>query len=156
MVDFSVFDAPIRLHDAMRQLFEKSFVRPGFWDGGFASPSVPVDVYATEDHYTLRAYLPGVKPEDLEITYHNGVVRFVATLPAGMEGEGVTPLIKEITTGTVERAIRLPEPIDADKIESSLVNGVLTLTLPKAEAAKPKKIAIGGQTPALVGAGAEK
>jgi HSP20 family protein len=155
MVDFSILDTPIRLSDALHRLFGASLVRPDFL-GGAASLGIPVDLYATSDRYTLRAILPGVRPEDAEVTYHNGVVRLAAALPAGMEGEAVTPLVAEIPSGTVERAIRLPEPIDADKIASSLVNGVLTLTLPKAEAAKPKRIAAGGQTPVLVGAGAEQ
>lgn len=157
MVGTSTFGQPLLLREAMQRLFDESFV-PFSWRNGANNSTLPVDVYATPDHYTVRAFLPGVLPDNLEITYAHNAVTINASVPQPPtpQGESVTWFYRELATGTYTRTIQFSEAIDPDHIESSFVNGVLTLTLPKAEWAKPKKISINAQTPELVGAGQSK
>lgn len=157
MVGTSTLGQPLLLRDAMQRLFDESFV-PFSWRNGTNSSTLPVDVYATPDHYTVRAFLPGVLPESVEITYAHNAVTINASVPQPptLRGEGVTWFYRELATGTYARTIQFSEAIDPDHIESSFVNGVLALTVPKAEWAKPKKININAQAPELVGAGSEK
>lgn len=158
MVGTNVFGEPLMLRDAIQRLFDESFV-PFGWKGDGTSANItralPVDLYSTQDHYTLRAFLPGVSPDDVDIIYADGTVTIKATVaqPTAPEGEQVSWLFQELGGGTLARTIQFADAIDPDGVESSFVNGVLTLTLPKAEWAKPKKIAITSQTPELVGAG---
>jgi HSP20 family protein len=101
--------------------------------------------------------LPGVLPDNIAITYAHNAVTISAHVPQPPtpQGETVNWFYRELGTGTFTRTIQFSEPVDSDRIESSFVNGVLTLTLPKAEWAKPKKISINAQTPELVGSGSE-
>jgi HSP20 family protein len=97
-----------------------------------------VNVYEQEDAYLLSALVPGLNAEDLNIQVLENVV--------SIEGEYRTVeteyLLNELPSGTFRRALRLPTEIEAEKVEAEITNGVLTLTLPKAESAKPKKINI--------------
>jgi HSP20 family protein len=155
MVGTSTFGQPLLLRDAMQRLFEESVV-PVTWRGG-TNNTLPVDVYGTPDHFTVRALLPGVLPDNITITYAHNAVAISASVPQPPtpQGETVNWFYRELGTGTFTRTIQFSEPVDGDRIESSFVNGVLTLTLPKAEWAKPKKISVNAQTPELVGSGSE-
>jgi len=97
-----------------------------------------VNVYEQEDAYLLSALVPGLNAEDLNIQVLENVV--------SIEGEYRTVeteyLLNELPSGTFRRALRLPTEIEAEKVEAKIANGVLTLTLPKAESTKPKKINI--------------
>jgi HSP20 family protein len=158
MVGTHVFGEPLMLRDAMQRLFDESFVPFGWKGNGSGTSAVrplAVDLYSTQDHYTLRAFLPGVSPEDVDVIYADGAVTIKAKVaqPAAPEGEQVSWFFHELGDGIFARTIQFADPIEPDRVETSFVNGVLTLTLPKAEWAKPKKIAIASQTPELVGAG---
>lgn len=148
MVAFSAFGEPLLLRDAIQRLFEDSYVRSSSADGetttgqGTRTGTLAVDLDGTPDHFVLRTMLPGVKPEDVDITCHESTVTIRATVPPVERGEDVTPLVRELGVGAFARTIRLPDPIDADKVETSFADGILTLSLPKAEWSKPKKIAI--------------
>jgi HSP20 family protein len=156
MVGTSAFGQPLLLREAMQRLFDESYV-PSGWRGG-TNGTLPVDVYGTPDHFTVRSLLPGVLPDNVAITYAHNAVTISATVPQPPmpQGETVTWFYRELGTGTFARTIQFSEPIDPDRIETTFVNGVLTLTLTQAEWAKPKKIAVSTQTPDLVGAGTEK
>jgi HSP20 family protein len=149
MVAFSSFGEPLLLRDAVQRLFEDSFVRPSSGDGnganrpGSQAGTLPIDLNGSTDHFIIRTMLPGVKPEDVDITCQESTITIRATVTPDEQGEDVTPLVRELGVGTFARTIRLPDPIDADRVETTLVDGILTLTLPKAEWSKPKKIAVG-------------
>jgi HSP20 family protein len=152
MVAFSAFGEPLLLRDAIQRLFEDSYVRPSSTDGtatagdGTRTGTLAIDLDGTPDQFVLRTMLPGVKPEDVDITCHESTVTIRATVPPVEYGQDVTPMVRELGVGTFARTIRLPDPIDADKVQTAFADGILTLTLPKAEWSKPKKIAItGGQ-----------
>jgi HSP20 family protein len=99
-----------------------------------------VDITSSEEGYQLRAELPGVDKEGLQITVNKGELTILGhrKLPVS-SGQ---PLHREIRTHDYRRVYQLDSSIDTDKIHARLDQGILTLTLPKAEAVKPLKIAI--------------
>lgn len=99
---------------------------------------LPVDVRDTGDEFVLTALVPGLKAEDLEIQVLEDVVR--------IEGEYARDeaeyLLRELPGGSFRRILRLPAAMDADKADAKIKDGILTLRLPKAESARPKKIKV--------------
>ena len=97
-----------------------------------------VNVRDEEDTFVLSALVPGLKAEDLNIQVLEDVVRIEGEFQANEDGY----LLRELPSGSFSRVLRMPAEIDADKVEAKIVDGVLTLLLPKAESARPKKIKI--------------
>ncbi len=100
--------------------------------------SLGVNIREEEDAYILSALVPGLKAEDLNIQVLENVVSIEGEYRAD-EGEY---LLSELPSGSFRRSLRLPAEVDADKVEAKIADGILTLTLPKAESARPKKIKI--------------
>jgi HSP20 family protein len=112
--------------------------RPQFW--------LPViDAYETERAFVVEADLPGVHPENVEISFEQNTLTIkgtrAPTLQAPEKGE-LRVFTAERVSGDFARSVRLPEYVDGDKIEAHYNNGVLTVTVPKAPSALPRKIAI--------------
>ena len=101
----------------------------------------PVDIYEIDGNIVLMADMPGVKKEDLNIDLKEDTLTLSGEIKP-FEGAEETDLLIEYDVGQYYRQFTIPELIDRDKIDAQLKNGVLTLTLPKAEAAKPRKIEI--------------
>ena len=97
-----------------------------------------VNVRDEEDTFVLSALVPGLKADDLNIQVLEDVVRIEGEFQANEEDY----LLQELPSGSFHRALRMPAEIDADKVEAKITDGVLTLRLPKAESARPKKIKI--------------
>jgi len=95
-----------------------------------AAPRFPVDLYEDKDNTYVRAELPGVKREDINVEMVEDYLTINATRKEGEQ------------TFSFSRSIAIPEGVQADKVAAALENGVLTVTLPKQEQAKPRKIAI--------------
>jgi len=127
------------LRQAMDRLFEDSFVRParGWNDAG---AYLPLDVFTTKDAIIVRALVPGVKPSEVEITIEGSTVTLRGEVKP--PAEAGTYLLQEQRYGPFARSIELALPIQADKAEAAFENGVLTLTIPKAEEIKPKVIKV--------------
>lgn len=100
--------------------------------------SLGINVQEEDDAYILSALVPGLKAEDLNIQVLEDVVR----IDGEYKAEENDYLVREIPSGSFTRTLRLPSVIDADQVEANIADGVLTLTLPKAESARPKKISI--------------
>ena len=101
---------------------------------------LPLDVWATPEAFQVNAYLPGINPEDVEITFEGEELTIRGKLPAAPEG---TEFIKrELYHGTFARRLGFNVPVDADHIEAHFHNGLLSLNIPKSEAVKPKLIKI--------------
>ncbi|MBI5650006.1 MAG: Hsp20/alpha crystallin family protein [Chloroflexi bacterium] len=133
------FKEMLTLRQAMDRLFEDSFVRPArYWNE--AGASLPLDVSTTKDAIIIRAFVPGVKPDDVEITVEGTTVTIRGETKAPQEE--VTYLLQEQRYGAFARSLDLAIPTQADKAEASFENGVLTLTIPKAEEIKPKVIKV--------------
>jgi HSP20 family protein len=103
---------------------------------------LPIDVYETQDDLVVRAHVPGVTPDELEVNYQQGVLTLRATTKPVEAKDGWRWYVRELGAGEVTRQITLPREIDVDHATASFENGVLTLTLPKSAAAKPRRIAI--------------
>lgn len=97
-----------------------------------------VNVRDEEDTFFLSALVPGLKAEDLNIQVLEDVVRIEGEFQANEDDY----LLRELPSGSFSRVLRMPAEIDADKVEAKITDGVLTLRLPKAESARPKKIKI--------------
>jgi HSP20 family protein len=93
----------------------------------------------------VRASLPGVKPEDIQVTVEDNVLELKAESASESESEQAGYLVRERAYGSFYRALRLPENADTEHIRSEYANGVLTVTLPKAEEKKRKQIKVAVQ-----------
>jgi HSP20 family protein len=131
----------VSLREAMNSLFQDSFVRPGGTaSGGHAG--FPIDVAETDNEFVVLAALPGVKPDDVQITVHGETVSIRGQSKAEEEQKGKNWLLRERTHGTFQRSLALTAPIDSNKAVARFDHGILTLTLPKAEQAKPRQIKV--------------
>jgi HSP20 family protein len=124
----------------MDRLFEESFVNPRTWQFG-EGQLVPVDVYTTDDDVVVEAILPGVKPEEVDITMEGNTLSIAGDSSASIPNrEGL--LLQEIRRGRFIRTLTLPEGLEPDKATATFEDGVLTLRIPKAEQVKPRQIKI--------------
>jgi HSP20 family protein len=131
------------LREATNQLLEDSFVRPRHgWDRGTAEQlyQLPLDVYTTPEEIVVSASLPGLAPDEVDISVDDNVLTISANIQAPLEN--VDYVFQERPYGTFTRKLTLNVPVEADKAEAIFENGVLTLTLPKAEEVKPKVIKV--------------
>ena len=138
------FNEMVSLRDAVNRLFEDSFIRPGAWplpfDGG--NFSVPADVIETKDNIVVKLSAPGVKPEDIDVSVVGDALTIQGELKSEEQFEEGSYLRKERRFGSFQRTFSLPASVASDKAKAEFENGVLTLTLPKAETAKPKSIKV--------------
>ncbi len=109
--------------------------------------SIPLDVTKTGDDVVVKASLPGVKKDDVEVTIEDNVLTIRAQIAevsdeASEVQEKVGYLLKERREGSFYRAVRLPETVDAENATSAYGDGVLTITLPKQEEKKARKLAV--------------
>ena len=111
------------------------------WTEAAPEVSFPVDIKDDGEAYTFTALLPGLTAEDVNIQIQSNVVSLQGELKHDRD-EKATYLLVERPAGKFSRSIELPDAVDAAKAEASLVNGVLTLRLPKAEEAKPRSIKV--------------
>jgi HSP20 family protein len=147
------FREAVSLRDAMNSLFQESFVRPAAMAAQGGSAALPLDVYETENEFVIKASLPGVKPEDVQITVQGDTVTIRGESKAEEEKKGDQWHLRERRFGAFHRSVSLGTPVNADKAQAQYENGVLTLTLPKSEAAKPRQIKIGATSQGQVGRG---
>lgn len=137
------FREAVRLSDVMDRLFEESFVRPRArhtGDGGRRTLYLPVDVYTTDEELVVYAMIPGVSPENVNITIEDNTLTISGEIPA--PAENVNWVIQESAYGAFRRTLTLNVPVDTDAAEATFENGRLILHLPKAEEAKPKQIKV--------------
>jgi len=139
LVRWNPFEEMTTLRDAMNQLVAESFVRPHSPAETFRPA---VDLYETENEYVLRLVAPGLKPENFEITAQQNVLTIQGRTEDEETQEGARYHVREQRFGEFLRTIRFPTQVDSEKIAASLSNGILTIHVPKAEAAKPKRITV--------------
>jgi len=191
---YDPFREAVSLRRMMDHLFEQSFVNPSMMPGT-QSMMVPMDVCETSKGYEVDVALPGVRPEDIELTVDQNSLTIRGQFsqqnehqnqPQGQgqqqqqaqqgqpqaqpqaqqqtqqggrrqHRDGHNWLSREIVSGSFERTITFPRPIDTNNVQTKFENGILTIMLPISEASRPKRISItGGQTqqqPVAVGAG---
>ena len=128
------------LRDAMDRLFDDAFTRP-FHNGG--SLSMPaVDMYQTDNEIVVKAAIPGVKADDVQINVTGEVLTIKGEIKEKEEVKEKAYHLREQRWGTFERTIALPTDVIADKAKAEFDNGELTITLSKAEEVRPKSITI--------------
>jgi HSP20 family protein len=121
--------------------------------GGFFRPAhrvrrwrdeweLPLDVYQTDDSIELNASVPGIKPEDVEVTIEGNTLTLKGDSKSAEEKTGQDVLLRERRYGSFCRSVKLPEGLDTGKAEAVYENGVLTLSIPKREETKPKSIKV--------------
>jgi HSP20 family protein len=147
------FREAISLRDAMNTLLQESFVRPGSLSAPNAPATLPLDVAETENEYVVKASLPGFRPEDVQITVQGDTLTIRGESKAEEEKKGEHWHLRERRFGSIQRSVSLATPVNPDQAEARYEHGVLTLTLPKSEAARPRQIKIGGATQVQVGGG---
>jgi HSP20 family protein len=136
----SPFGDLLSLRQAMDQLFEESFVNPT-WQLG-EGQLVPLDVHQDDDEVTVVAHLPGVKPEEVDITVEGETLTISGDTTEKTSEEKGQVILREIRRGRFVRTLTLPVGLEADKATATFEDGVLTLVIPKAEATKPRQIKI--------------
>ena len=128
------------LSDARSQLLRDSFVGP-FGRAVQATNIMPVDVYETGESVVVKAFMPGLTPDELTISLDQQTLTMHGE-PQQQALDGMRTILQERPTVAFTRTLSLPATVDAEKVQAELANGVLTLTLPKSEAARPRKIQI--------------
>ena len=150
------------LRQAMDRLLDEAFVGRPFrtiWSrGGNTIQPMPLDVYATENEVVILAAVPGMRPEDLEVTaFHNTVTLSgtVADVAESEEAKNATWYLRELWGGQYRRSLTLPFAVAPDKAQATFEHGVVRIVLPEAEQAKPRKIAIQVGSAQAIGAGSQ-
>ncbi len=152
----------VGLRQAMDQLLDDSFVSGPFrtlWSrgrvgNGVAYSPLPLDAYATQNAFVITAAVPGMRPEELEVTYENGTVVLGGTIgdvAASEEAQGASWYARELWHGRSRRAVTPPFEVDPAKAEATFEHGIVRIWLPKAEHAMPRRIPVrtGGATEAI-------
>lgn len=148
MTRWDPFREMLSMRRAMDRIFDQALTSDGEqWEQSYRW-ELPVDVVEKEDEYLLKASIPGVNPDDLEITYDKGVLTIRAETRAEEEKEE-RYLVRERRYGSFVRSLALPVSLNANAIEASYENGILALRLPKTEEVKPKRIAVRGGQPVI-------
>ena len=134
-------NTPVRYRDPF-SLARDLFGWDPFAEGRATSTSfVPAfEVKETSDHFMVKADLPGVKEENLDVSFHNGVLSVTGHRAAEERQENESFYLYERQFGSFSRSFSLPDTADPDKIEAKLENGILSLTVGKRIEAKPRKI----------------
>lgn len=133
----------VSLREAMDRLLEESVVRPRLpWRHGSQDEPLrlPVDVYVTPEEIVVIASLPGLLPEEVDISIEGDTLTIRGELRGPLDN--IEYLFQERSFGPFSRSLTLNVPVDVEKAEAVFENGVLTLTLPKMEAVKPKTIKV--------------
>jgi HSP20 family protein len=131
------------LRDAMDRLFEDAFIRPGWFAPAWgAAEMLPVDVYETDDQLVVKATVPGVKPDEIEVTVTGDLLTIKGEFKLEEKVEKPNYLRQERRFGSFCRQVGLPAGANVDQAKATFENGVLTLQMPKAEAAKAKTVKV--------------
>ncbi len=143
LVRWEPFRDLVSLQEAMNRLFEESFVQPrGGWPNMVGMGSLAVDMYETDDAIIVKTAVPGVKPEDLDVSIVGDTLTIRGETKAEGEIRKENYIRRERRCGSFCRSLAVPLSVIADEAEAEFENGILTLTLPKAEEVKPKAIKV--------------
>lgn len=137
------FSELMSLRQAMDRLFEDRFVRPSRAVSALGEVAAPaLDVYQTPTEIVVKAALPGLKPEDVNIDITGETLEIKGERKAEQEIKKDDYLYQERRYGAYSRSVVLPSGLKTDKAEATMEDGILTLTIPKVEEVKPKKISV--------------
>lgn len=132
----------VSFRDAMDRMLEERFIRPPMPFGPWAEASMTVDMYETADSVVVKSSIPGVKPEEIEVSVTGDILTIKAEIKEEEEVEQDSYLRRERRYGSCCRSVTLPGGLETEKAEADYSDGVLTLIFPKAEEVKPKTIEV--------------
>lgn len=138
--NWSPVDRLSTLRDEMNRLFDFSW--PSRDSGLFSGWSPALDVFDDKDNFVVKAELPGMKKEDINLSLHDGVLTISGERKFERENKEGETFRSERYFGKFQRSVTLPAAVDANKVSASYKDGVLSVELAKAEEAKPKQIAV--------------
>jgi HSP20 family protein len=138
---WSGFNRLTSLRDEINHLFESTFANGGGSDV-FNSWAPVMDVYEDLDNLVVRAEVPGMKKEDINISLEKDVLTVSGERRNEKMSEGSETSREERFFGRFTRSITLPKQVNANAVKATYKDGILTVTLPKAEEAKPKQIEV--------------
>lgn len=136
------------LHNQMDQLFQTLNPEAELRTGA-ETFNLPVDIRQSEQAFTIEASVPGFNPDDVEVTFEDGVLTIRGTHTTEKESKDGGYVRRERRVGSVYRQIGLPAEVRADEISAQFHNGVLTVTIPRAEKTQPKRIPVNTGAPAV-------
>lgn len=128
------------LREAMDRLFDDAFTRPFSIRDGWSAPAI--DMYQTDDEIVVKASLPGIKADEVQINITGDVLTLKGEVKHQEESKDKAWHIREQCWGSFQRSVALPTNVVADKAKAEFENGILAITLPKAEEVKPTTITI--------------
>jgi HSP20 family protein len=138
--EWSPFDRLATLHDEVNRLFDFSF--PSRDTGLFSGWSPALDLYDEKDDFLVLVELPGMKKEDIQISLHDGVLTVSGERKHESDGQPGKAFRSERYFGKFQRSVSLPALVDSSKVKAAYKDGILSVTLPKSEEAKPRQIEV--------------
>ena len=129
-----------RMQEAMDRMWRGAY--PATEESDMERWSVPLDVSEEGDNFMVEASLPGIKPEDIDITIEDNLLTIKGATKAESDCSGGEYLVRERRFGAFHRSLRLPNTVDTDRAEPRYEHGVLTIMLPKAESKKAKQLKV--------------
>ena len=128
------------LREAMDRLFEGSFIAPHMFGGQTAFP--PINFHVTDEAAIVEMAIPGVNQDEVNMSVTGDTLTISGEVKRRQQSQAGQAFVQEIFEGQFQRSFTLPFQVDADKASASYENGMLNLTLPKAESIKPRKIQV--------------
>jgi HSP20 family protein len=138
----SPFADVVSFRDAMERFFDDRFWRPITFGNGERQAVPALDLYTTPDAVIAKVALPGVKPEDVDVSISDDIVTITGTFKEEKETTEAGFVHKELSRGSFSRSFALPTAIKAEAAIAAFKDGLLTLTLPKTEEVKPKHVKV--------------
>ncbi len=130
------------LRDMINRVFEETWTRLGRLPTAVELLGPPVDLSETDTEIIVKAAVPGLKPEDLEVSVDDGLLTIRGEVREEKREEGARHYYRELRYGRFERSIRLPAPVDESRAEAKLEQGILTIRLPKTQPSARRTIKI--------------
>jgi HSP20 family protein len=130
------------LREAMDRLFDDAFTRPLSVRDGWSMATPAIDMYQTDNEVVVKASIPGIKAEEVQINVTGDILTLKGEVKQEEDRNDRAWHIREQRFGSFERSVVLPTDVKSDKAEAVFENGILTVTLPKADEVKPKTINI--------------
>ena len=143
LVRWEPFPELMSLRQAMDRMLEDSFIHPSRVPGiSGQATAIPIDMYQTPNEVMIKATLPGIKPDDVDITITGDTLSIKGETKVEEEIKREDYIYHERRYGSFNRTLALPGGLQTDKVAADFEDGILTLTIPKAEEVKPRQIKI--------------
>ena len=151
------FREMMSLRNEMDRMFNDAFLgRMWDWPQTMGGVDMAVDVSENENEFVVKAALPGIDPNDLDITFANNTLTVKGEVKQDEETKDEQYHLRERRYGSFSRSVTLPAEVQGDKIEANYDKGILTLRLPKAEEVRPKRIAVKAEHPRVIESGSNR